>query len=203
MIVAKAVGLAFGFVILACLALPATAQTPARPDGHGRDKLDDYNRALGVECSHCHVQDQWADDSVPAKAQARKMVEMVQVLNTKHLRGIGEVSCSTCHAGETQPSRLPQDAMDAQLAKWPESIASAHESTKLTMAVYSASTGLRCGQCHDVTNWKRMENDRMRMVKRMLPLFSAMQPYMPPTARTQCYTCHKGSNKPQKDPPRG
>jgi hypothetical protein len=71
------------------------------------------------------------------------------------------------------------------------------------MAVYSASTGLRCGQCHDVTNWKRIENDRMRMVKRMLPLFSAMQPYMPETARTQCYTCHKGNNKPQKDPPRG
>jgi hypothetical protein len=181
--------------------MSAGGQTPPRPDGHGRAKLDEYNRALGVECAHCHVPDQWQDDAKPAKATARKMIEMVPLLNGK-LRGIGEVSCWTCHRGEAQPSRVAQEALDAQIARWPANIANAHESTKLTMAVYSASTGLRCGQCHDVTDWKRKDTDKMRMVPRMLALFGVMQPFMPPTARTQCFTCHKGSNKPEKDPPR-
>lgn len=190
-------------MIAVAVVLDAARQMPPRPDGHGRATLDEYNRALGVECSHCHVPDQWQDDSKPAKATARQMAAMVTLLNGKLLRGIGEVRCWTCHRGQTQPSRLSADAVDAEIARWPASIADAHQGTKTTMAVYSASTGLRCGQCHDVTDWKRVDTDRMRMVPRMLRLFGAMQPFLPASARTQCYTCHQGSNKPPKDPPRG
>ena len=188
------------FLVIVCAALAtAAAQAPPRPDGHGRNgKLEDYNRALGVECSHCHVPDQWQDESKPTKEQARKMAEMVTVLNRKPLRGIGEVSCRTCHAGQTKPSGLAQEAVDEQIARWPESIADTPQGFKMTMAVYSASTGLRCAQCHDPSDWKRKENDKMRMVPRMLGLFSVMSAYMPPTARTQCFTCHKGENKPKK-----
>lgn len=188
-------------VVFLCT-VSAAGQSPPRRDGHGRATLDEFNRALGVECSHCHVPDAWQDDSKPAKATARKMSEMVPLLNAR-LRGVGEVRCWTCHGGQTQPSRLPQEALDAELARWPAAIADAHQSTKLTMAVYSTSTGLRCSQCHDVTDWKRKDTDKIRMVPRMLALFGIMQPFMPPTARTQCHMCHKGSNKPQKDPPRG
>jgi hypothetical protein len=185
-------------IVCACLVTTA-AQTPPRADGHGRGvKLEDYNRALGVECSHCHVPDQWQDESKLAKEQARKMAEMVTVLNGKPLRGIGEVKCWTCHAGQAKPSGLAQQAVDDQIARWPASIADAPQGVKVTMAVYSASTGLRCAQCHDPSDWKRTENDRMRMVPRMLGLFSIMPQYMPPSARTQCYTCHKGENKPKK-----
>lgn len=179
-----------------------SAQTPPRADGHGAFKLDDFNRSLGVECSHCHVPDQWQDDAKPPKATARRMIEMVPLLNEK-LRGVGEVSCWTCHRGQTQPSRVPQEAIEAEVARWPQSIADAHQGTKSTMAVYSVSTGLRCGQCHDTTDWKRKDTDTIKMVPRMLSLFGIMQPYMPPTARTQCFTCHKGANKPEKNPPRG
>jgi hypothetical protein len=182
------------------VAIAAAAQAPPRADGHGRFKLDDFNRALGVECSHCHVPDQWLDDSKPPKATARKMVAMVPLLNDK-LRGVGEVSCWTCHRGQTQPSRVPQEALETEIARWPKAIADAHQGTKMTMAVYSASTGLRCGQCHDTTDWKRKDTDKIKMVPRMLSLFTVMQPYMPPTARTQCFTCHKGNNKPEKNPP--
>ncbi len=189
--------------IASAVALSAARQTPPRSDGHGRAKLDEFNRALGVECSHCHVPDQWQDDSKPAKARARKMVEMVALLNGKLLRGVGEVSCWTCHGGQTQPSRVPREALDAEIARWPASTADAPQGTKLSMAVFSASTGLRCAQCHDTSDWKRVNSDRMRMVPRMMKLFAAMQPFMPEGARTQCYMCHRGSNKPQKDPPRG
>ena len=156
--------------------------------------------ALGVECSHCHVPDEWQNPSKPAMGTARQMVEMVALLNGKMLRGIGEVRCWTCHGGRTQPSRLPQAALDAELARWPEAIANAPQPVKLTMTVFSASTGLRCGQCHDTSDWKRVDTDRMRMVPRMAKLFPAMQPFMPPTAVTQCYMCHKGSNRPRRDP---
>ena len=189
------------FTVSAAGTLTMAGQTPPRSDGHGKAKLDEYNQALGVECSHCHVPDAWQDESKPQKATARKMSEMVTALNGK-LRGVGEVRCWTCHRGQVQPSRVPQEAMDAELAKWPASIADAPQSTKLTMAVYSASTGLRCGQCHDTSDWKRKDTDKIRMVPRMLALFGIMQPLMPPTARTQCFTCHKGSNKPEKEPSR-
>jgi hypothetical protein len=178
----------------------SAAQTPPRPDGHGRAPLDEYNRALGVECSHCHVPDQWQDESKPPKATARKMTEMVALLNGKLLRGIGEVSCWTCHAGNTQPPRHPRVAIDAQLARWPADVAAAPEDVKLRMAVYSSATGLRCTECHSPENWKRFETDKMRLVPRMAGLFPRMQPFMPPTAQTQCYMCHKGENKPKKSP---
>jgi hypothetical protein len=189
-------------VIVAAGSALSASQTLPRTDGHRGFKLDDFNRWLGVECSHCHVPDQWQDDSKQPKATARKMIEMVPLLNAR-LRGVGEVSCWTCHRGQPQPSRVPREALDAEIARWPKSIAGASESTKLTMAVYSASTGLRCGQCHDTTDWTRKDTDKIKMVPRMLSLFGVMEAYMPPTARTQCFTCHKGTNKPEKNPSRG
>src|SRR5918995_1457073 len=83
---ARAMTIRRGFFLSLILAvctsvLAAASQAAPRKDGHGRAPLDEYNRALGVECSHCHVPDQWQDDSKPAKATARKMVEMVPLLN--------------------------------------------------------------------------------------------------------------------------
>lgn len=192
-------GVAMLAIAVLIAAEPADAQAP-RADGHGRAALDEYNRALGVECSHCHKPDQWQDESKPAKATARKMSEMVTLLNGKLLRGIGEVSCWTCHGGQVQPARLPAEAMNAQLARWPPAIADAPEAVKLRMAVYSSSTGLRCTECHTADNWKRFETDKMRIVPRMAALFPRIEPFMPPTAQTQCYMCHKGENKPKKGP---
>lgn len=183
-----------------CAVTSAAGQNAPRRDGHGGAPLDEYNRALGVECSHCHVPDQWADETVPAKAVARQMSEMVTLLNGKLLRGVGEVQCWTCHGGQVQPSRLPSTAVDAELKRWPASIADAPEDVKTRMAVYSASVGLRCTQCHAPDNWKRFETDKMRIVPRMAGLFPRMQPFMPATAQTQCFMCHKGENKPAKSP---
>lgn len=80
----------FGFLLLASVSA-STFQAPQSLE-HVRDPL--FNRALGVDCSHCHVLDQWTDESKPTFAIARKMTRMVQVLNQK-LDGVGAVSCST------------------------------------------------------------------------------------------------------------
>jgi hypothetical protein len=183
------------------VATPA-AQTPPRADGHGKYKLEDFNRWLGVECTHCHLADKWADDSKPAKVMARKMVGMMPVVNS-NLRGVGEVTCWACHRGELKQAQLPREALDAELTRWPKSIANANQVVKLQMAMYSASTGLRCGQCHDTTDWKRKDTDKIKMVPRMQTVFGVIQPFMPSGSRTQCYTCHKGASKPERSPPAG
>jgi hypothetical protein len=182
-------------------AMSGTAQTPPRADGHGSYKLDDFNRWLGVECSHCHVPDQWQDDSKPAKIMGRKMIGMMPIVNGK-LKGIGEVTCWTCHRGQPKHPQLPREALDAELTRWPKSIANANQAVKLQMAMYSASTGLRCAQCHDTTDWKRKDTDKIKMVPRMQAVFGVIQPFMPSGSRTQCFTCHKGTNKPERNPPR-
>src|SRR5262245_17431229 len=73
-----------------------------------RAVMEEYNRALGVGCAHCHVPDRWADESKPQFATARNMNRMVNEINGRLLKDIGTVSCWTCHRGEVRPSRLPR-----------------------------------------------------------------------------------------------
>src|SRR5713101_7696885 len=105
---------------------------------------DRYTRALGVECTHCHVDGNWRDESKPQFATARNMARMVTALNGDQLRDIGEVSCWTCHGGQVKPARQPRLALDAELANWPAELASAPESQKLSMAVYNVALGVSC-----------------------------------------------------------
>jgi hypothetical protein len=50
------------------------------------------------------VQGQFASDEKPAKDLARKMFVMVHDLNDRQLKGIGQVSCYTCHRGQVKPA---------------------------------------------------------------------------------------------------
>lgn len=159
-----------------------------------RELMDDFNRALGVDCAHCHVPDRWADETKPAFGVARNKVRMVQVLN-QQLEDVGQLSCWTCHGGQVLPSRLPRASLDAELARWPADLASAPEGQKLTMAVYNVSLGVACDHCHSA-DWKKADKAPMKLVKRMSAMFDEFPKYMPPTARTQCFMCHQGSTRP-------
>jgi Photosynthetic reaction centre cytochrome C subunit len=165
-------------------------------DAKLRVVMEEYNRALGVECAHCHVPDQWADESKPQFATARNMNRMVGELNDRLLRDIGTVSCWTCHRGQVRPSRLPRESLDAELTRWPVDLSNTPENTKLTMAVYAVTLGVGCDHCHDPADWKDASKRPMQMVSRMNAMFAEFPKFMPPTARTQCFMCHKGSTKP-------
>jgi len=75
-----------------------------------------YSRSLGVNCTHCHVVDQWDKDDKPTKPIAREMAKMVQTINTdllKNIKGLKGpnpiVNCTTCHRGQTKPAlNLPE-----------------------------------------------------------------------------------------------
>jgi photosynthetic reaction center cytochrome c subunit len=163
-----------------------------------RDVMKQVNTALGVGCVHCHVQDRWDDETKPTFGTARNMFRMVRVLNDD-LRGIGEVSCWTCHRGHERPARLPRPLLDAELARWPADLASAPDSQKLAMAVYDVTLGVTCDHCH-AADWKAQGKRPAERVPGMQALFDEFPKYMPAEARTQCYMCHQGSTKPPTRP---
>src|SRR5438094_92170 len=65
--------------------------------------------ALGYDCENCHQHAgfdtvNWADDTLPTKVMARKMIEMVAVINRTNFGGAQFVTCWTCHHGRDVPA---------------------------------------------------------------------------------------------------
>ena len=80
-----------------------------------------YSRSLGVNCTHCHVVDQWDKDDKPTKPIAREMAKMAQTINNDLLKNIKNlkgpnpiVNCTTCHRGQTKPALNLPDAQPRQ-----------------------------------------------------------------------------------------
>lgn len=70
-----------------------------------------YSRSLGVNCTHCHVVDEWEKDEKPTKQTAREMAQMVRTINNDLLKNIKNlksqspvINCTTCHRGQTKPA---------------------------------------------------------------------------------------------------
>jgi hypothetical protein len=59
--------------------------------------------ALGVDCVHCHVWEQFDKDVKPAKQVARRMITMVRQMNETYFDGQQVITCYTCHRGSTRP----------------------------------------------------------------------------------------------------
>ena len=66
-----------------------------------------FKAALGVECSFCHVQGDFASDDKPHKEMARKMIVMAREINANFPDGKIHVTCYTCHRGSTEPKTAP------------------------------------------------------------------------------------------------
>ena len=74
-----------------------------------------FARGLGVRCDHCHVanppgsteQFDFPNDAKPEKRAARQMLKMVRAVNADYLSKVNphrqEVTCWTCHHGQTVP----------------------------------------------------------------------------------------------------
>ena len=71
-----------------------------------------YARALGVACTHCHVEDDFASDAKRPKRAAREMAVMHRRINQelgkmKSLRGTPDeraINCAACHRGALDPT---------------------------------------------------------------------------------------------------
>jgi photosynthetic reaction center cytochrome c subunit len=68
--------------------------------------------SLGVGCEYCHVTDnsgRWPmeRDDKPQKLAARRMLTMVQQINTAHFAGFNRITCASCHHGANRPTPYP------------------------------------------------------------------------------------------------
>ena len=75
--------------------------------------MNAYRVALGVQCTFCHMQGDFASDENPFKATARMMITMVQDINAKFPDGQEHVTCYTCHRGANKPLTEPAAAPPA------------------------------------------------------------------------------------------
>ena len=69
-----------------------------------------YSRGLGVTCTHCHVETDFASDDKRPKRAAREMAAMHRMINQQlakmeNLQSDRAINCSTCHRGEAVPQR--------------------------------------------------------------------------------------------------
>jgi len=118
-----------GGLLLALVALPATAQIPDEftnlkvlPKDIGKRELvsimREYSKALGQRCKFCHVGESpdslegydFASDEPEHKRVTREMMKMVAEINGKLLPAAGKddarVRCVTCHRGVDEPETL-------------------------------------------------------------------------------------------------
>jgi photosynthetic reaction center cytochrome c subunit len=63
--------------------------------------------SLGVECDYCHVEGAFDKDDKKPKLTARKMMEMMFAINKNTFEGRREVTCYTCHRGNSRPVGIP------------------------------------------------------------------------------------------------
>jgi hypothetical protein len=188
------------------------------------ERMKTIDRALGVECSHCHVGDDWKRGDKPEFAFASRMMKMAQGLSSGTLRDLGGVTCWTCHRGQVKPARMPRASWEDRLSKWPDALKLSAEDAKkparevyrnvpsmanapaggfaMTMSVFAAALGVSCDHCHVPGHWESDEKPAKQTARRMLRLFSEIPEYFESSRQPnmQCYTCHQGSAKPQRQP---
>ena len=63
--------------------------------------------SLGVECSFCHVEGALEKDDKKPKQKARKMMQMMTVINQVNFAGKRKITCYSCHRGSTRPVTTP------------------------------------------------------------------------------------------------
>ena len=78
-----------------------------------------FEASLGVGCDFCHTEPRDKDTEI--KETARKMITMVQDINKNTFEGDREVSCFTCHRGQTDPPANPTLATDEYRSWEPDS----------------------------------------------------------------------------------
>jgi hypothetical protein len=77
-----------------------------RQAGGLKNVMNAFNLTLGVGCTHCHVENDWASDAKPEMARTRDMLRLVGRANAA-LGSRGGVACYTCHRGKAEVAARP------------------------------------------------------------------------------------------------
>jgi Photosynthetic reaction centre cytochrome C subunit len=185
-----------------------------------------FNQALGVQCTFCHVQGDFASDENPKKDIARKMIAMVRQTDAAFPSSEGvfpagyhEVDCMTCHRGSSKPAtKAPKEFINlgeangfqpppptpgVNLKVLPaDTLVHGHGSI---MHDFRDALSVDCGFCHGGgKGFEADENPRKATARRMITMtrdlnvnFPGAGPYPTGKLEVTCYTCHAGSPHPQ------
>ena len=210
-----------------CFAVAQQAAPPAAknlkvlpPDADLMDTMQFFNAALGVQCTFCHVQGDFASDANPRKETARKMIGMLKQIDAYFStasapfpRGYHEVDCMTCHRGKTatepKPARHFLNRGDAS-----GRVPARDPATKLKVLppgteVHGAGTimeefrdalSVDCAYCHGGTGgFPADDNPRKEIARKMILMVREINANFPGTGTfpagpraVDCNTCHRG-----------
>jgi len=65
------------------------------------------SNSLGADCEYCHVRGSFDKDDKEPKKTARKMITMMNAINTANFDGHRAVTCFSCHHGSEEPASVP------------------------------------------------------------------------------------------------
>jgi hypothetical protein len=187
--------------------------------------MQGINEALGVQCTYCHVQGDFAADTNPKKEMARKMIAMVRLIDTSFPSSAGvfpegyhEVDCITCHRGSVKPeTTAPRKFYNhGNVSGDPPPVQRPGVSLKLLpvethvhgadslMGEFRDALNVDCGYCHG--GGRPLETDinpRKDMARKMIMLVRQINANFPGTGVfpvgdqvVTCYTCHRGDPHP-------
>ncbi len=63
--------------------------------------------SLGVQCDFCHMEGSFDKDDKKPKQIARKMMQMMIIINQENFDSHRQVTCFTCHRGSPKPVAIP------------------------------------------------------------------------------------------------
>jgi hypothetical protein len=195
------------------------------PNSDIRFIMRNFADALGVKCTYCHVEGDFASDTNPKKEMARKMIAMVRLIDTSFPSSAGafpegyhEVDCSTCHRGSAKPETKaprkfynransmgvppPPQNPGASLKVLPPDTR-VHGADSL-MGEFRDALNVDCGYCHGGD--RPLQNDvnpRKDIARKMILLVRQINANFPGTGVfpvgnqvVTCYTCHRGDPHP-------
>jgi hypothetical protein len=184
--------------LVAVFIVALSAPTGAQDDVKAR--MEVWSRALGVECTHCHVDGNWKDGSKPTFEFGQRMNRMVTAVNAGPLHDVGVISCWTCHRGQPIPARLPRELWETIRAEHLAEFAD-RPNRAIAMSVYAASLGVDCSHCHESDRALNTKPAKALVKNKMLSIFEEIPKHFDKAVRmpsTQCYMCHQGRTKPER-----
>jgi hypothetical protein len=182
-------------VLTSCLLAASLATVHAQDDVQAR--MQEWSKALGVECTHCHLEDQWSLAYLPTFDLAYRMSRMVNDLNAAALKNYDGITCNTCHQGRPTPPKITQDQWERDAKRY-EGAFNGDSSLALQMGVFTASLGVGCSFCHDPNNWGSDDNPMKGAGRRMRGMVGAINKHFAGVKNPEigCMACHQGKVKP-------
>jgi hypothetical protein len=188
--------------------------------------MQSFNEALGVQCTYCHVEGDFAVDTNPKKEVARRMISMVRLIDTSFASSVGafpdgyhEVDCLTCHRGNIKPEiKAPSKFYNrgnslgtlvpeikpgiALLLLPPDTVVHGADSL---MGDFRDALNVDCNYCHGGGRTQEADiNPRKDIARKMIMLVRQINTHFPGTGvypagnqAVTCWTCHRGNTHPE------